>query len=325
MKHEPIVATSGDQITFTAEAETGINPDNISIDMFVAGVLVQSCTSSPCVYVGGPYAAWENGWLGYHAETTADFSVGGFNSVDSDSDLGYTGIAEPNYSWLNSFGVNHIPARWGGHSTVTTNVLFQRSTDYNTVSVAAGRADFMSDLSTKIHDILMAKEEIWGHMDDINIYAYRLAGDTSSGCPGVTHANTAADTGSFIDDNGILHEVNFGDCTSGLNLFSAEGSTNTQAFLHEFSHSIFELADEYDGPTFYFESADEPNIFDTRANCEAEQVAKSRDPSACYEFTSNQGGWWGIHTGTTVMTNGLLSHPWSTESVERLRWWFDNN
>ena len=142
MKHEPIVATSGEQITFTAEAETGISPDAISIDMFVAGVLVQTCTSSPCVYVGGPYAAWENDWLGYHAETTADFSVAGFNSIDNDSDLGYTGITESDYSWKDSFGVNHIPARWGAHSTVTTNVLLQRSTDYNTVSVAAGRADF---------------------------------------------------------------------------------------------------------------------------------------------------------------------------------------
>ena len=60
MKHEPIVATSGELITSTAEAEAGISPDAISIDMFVAEVLVQSCTSSPCVYVGGPYAAWEN-------------------------------------------------------------------------------------------------------------------------------------------------------------------------------------------------------------------------------------------------------------------------
>ncbi len=325
MKHEPIVATSGEKITFTAEAETGISPDAIEIEMFVGGVLVQTCTSSPCVYLGGPYPARENSWLGYHAETNADFTLAGLSSSESDSDLGYTGITEADYSWKDSLGVSHIPARWGAHSTVTTNVLFQRSTDYNTVTVAAGRADFLADLSTKIHDILMDKEEIWGHMDDINIYAYRFAGDTSAGCPGVLNANTAADTGSFIDDNGILHDITFGDCTTGFNLFSAEGSTNTKAFLHEFSHSIFELADEYDGDTFYFEAANEPNIFDTEAGCQAEQVAKSRDPSACYEFTANQTGWWGIHTGITVMTSGLESHPWSTESVERLKWWFDNN
>lgn len=325
MKHEPIVATLSEQITFTAEADPGITPDSMEIQMFVDGSLVKTCTSTPCTYTGGPYASHENGWLGYHAETTADFDFLGIESTASDSDLGYTGITESDYSWKDSLGATWIPARWGGHSTVTTNVLFQRSTDYNSVSIANGRADFLSDLSTKIHDILMDKEEIWGHMDDINIYAYRWAGDTSSGCPGTLHGDTTSDTGSFVDDNGLLHVTTFQDCTTGFNQFTAEGSTTTQAFLHEFSHSIFELADEYDGPTFYFEAANEPNIFSTESNCQTEQTDKGRDPSACYQFTSLSGGWWGIHTGTTVMTNGLESHPWSVESVERLQWWFDNN
>ena len=39
--------------------------------------------------------------------------------------------------------------------------------------------------------------------------------------------------------------------------------------LVKFSHSIFEQADEYDGPTFYFEAANEPNIFSTEDNCPA--------------------------------------------------------
>ena len=325
MKHDPIIATSDDVITFTAEAETGFIPETMEIRMFVAGILVKTCTASPCVETAGPFTGSENGWVGYHVETTADFDVLGMQSTDTDTDLGATGITEEDYTWRADGGVTHIPARWGAHSSVNTNVLFQRSDDYNTTNVATGLANFLGDLSTKIHDILMDKEEIWGNMEDINIYAYRPSGNTDDGCPGVLNPNTVAQTGSVIDDNGILHVEDFQDCTTGANQFTAEGSTDTRAFLHEFSHSIFRLADEYDGPTNYFETANEPNIFDEEDSCRDEQVLKGRDPDDCYEFTALQTGWWGTHTGITVMTNGLDFHPWSRESVERLQWWFDNN
>ena len=326
MKHEPVIATSSEQITFTAETETGIGPEWLQIEMFVEGALVMTCAASPCVYTGGPYPALENDWLEYHAEASAGFEMIGFGSTDVDTDVGATGITEDDYGWRDASDVNHIPARWGAHTSENTNVLFQRSDDYDTANAATGLANFLGDLSTKIHDILMDKEEIWGGMEDINIYAYRLAGNTDAGCPGILNANTAADTGSVIDDNGILHVRDFGDCTAvGFDQFSAEGSTNTQAFLHEFSHSIFRLGDEYDGPTFYFEANNEPNIFDEEDTCRDEQTLKNRDPDDCYQFTARQTGWWGTHTGVTVMTNGLQTHPWSNESVERLRWWFDNN
>ncbi len=325
MKHDPVIATSSDQITFTAEADTGFLPESMEIRMFVEGTLVKTCTASPCVETLGPFPDAENDWIAYHVETTADFDVLGFTSTELDTDLGATGITEDNHRWRADSGVTHIPARWGAHSSVNTNVLFQRSDDYNDSSAADGLADFLDDLSTKIHDILMDKEEIWGKMEDINVYAYRRFGNTDAGCPGVLNANTAAETGSVIDDNGILHVDNFSDCTLNFNQFTAEGSTNTQAFLHEFSHSIFRQADEYDGPTLYFEAANEPNIFDEEDTCRDEQVLKGRDPDDCYQFTTRQTGWWGTHTGTTVMTNGLQTHPWSTESVERQRWWFDNN
>jgi hypothetical protein len=287
---------------------------------------VKTCGSAPCVYTGGPYASFENDWLGYHAEVDADISFGSYSGNYSDSDLGYTGITESDYSWKEAAGAWFIPVRWGDWSWLNTNVLLQRDVDYDSTygGSANGLREFLEDVGDKVVDVLMAKDEIWGNMEDINIYAYRKAGDASTGSCGTVHADTASDA-PWADDNGILHISNFGDCTSGFARFTAEGSTNTQAFLHEFSHSIFELADEYSGNTFYFQAADEPNIFDTEAICRAEQSAKSRDPDDCYQFTANQGGWWGTHSGTTVMTNGLVTHPWSLESIERLVWWFDNN
>jgi hypothetical protein len=326
MKHEPMVARDTDAITFTAETEGGDHIVSEEIKMFVAGTLVKTCSSSPCVYTGGPYPGHTNGWLIYHAEAEGEFEYLGLSGRDVDVDLGATGITDADMTWKDSDSVTHIPVRWGAYSATNTNILFQRSDDYNTTSVTDGLVTFLGDLSNKIHDILMDKEEIWGKMQDLNLYAYRRFGNTDSGCPGSLSLMTFSETGSFVDDHGVMHVQDFTDCTGeSFDQFSFEGSTNTQAFLHEFSHSVFRLGDEYSGFTYYFEAEDEPNIFDLENTCRVEQVTKGRDPDDCVEFTSQQTGWWGTHSGITVMTNGLKNHVWSLESTERLRWWFEEN
>ena len=85
------------------------------------------------------------------------------------------------------------------------------------------------------------------------------------------------------------------------------------------------LGDEYDGPTNYsIVQSPEPNIFDTEAACRTEQTNKGRDPNECFEFTTRDGGWWGIQKGTTVMIRGNVGDAWYTEAAERVRWVFDN-
>lgn len=322
MTHEPAVATSEDQITFTAEARSNGNIKDLSMDMYVGGVLVQTCTTTPCTYTGGPYPGFENEWLGYHVEASGEVPGVPGPTTKSDTDLGYTGITEPDYSWKASQGAWFVPVRWGDWSWQNANILLSRAPDYVT-NFGSGFGVFMDDINDKMNDVFWPKEKLFAHHDDVNVYAYRKTAASASSC-GQPHADAATDA-PWATDHGILHVANFGDCTSGFERFSAEGTTNTQAFLHELSHSVYELADEYDGFTFYFEAANEPNIFDTEAGCRAEQTAKSRNPDECYQFTANQSGWWGTHTGTTVMTNGLVTHPWSLESEERLDWWFDNN
>lgn len=61
----------------------------------------------------------------------------------------------------------------------------------------------------------------------------------------------------FRDTDAVLHEENFRDCSIG-SWFSAEGH-DTKAFLHESGHAVFNMADEYDGNTNYFEPNNEPN------------------------------------------------------------------
>ena len=161
----------------------------------------------------------------------------------------------------------------------------------------------------------------WNQMDKFNFYVYSKTG-TSGGC-GTVNASTAVDI-PWRNVDAVLHAANFQDCTSGSH-FSAEGS-NTKAFLHESGHAVWGLADEYDGCyTSYFEPPAEPNIFDTETACRAEQTAKNRDPNACWQFTSCQGGWWGIHAldGKTVMQTGMVGDLWGVEGRERVIYVFE--
>ena len=323
MKHDPMIASDSDTIVFTAETEGGTHLIAQEIKMFVAGILVKTCTSSPCVYTGGPYAAYANDWLIYHAEAEGTFEVMGLEGKDVEVDLGATGITDSDRKWKDAIGVTFVPVRWGDHSSINTNILYHRASDYNDESIESGYSDFLDDLSTKTHDILMAKPQIQFNMDDLNLYAYRRTASTSSGCPGVLNASAYSELGSFADDHGVMHVANFQDCTGpSFDIFSFEGTTDTQAYLHETSHAVFLLGDEYDGTTYYFEAANEPNIFDLENTCRVEQVNKGRDPDDCYEYTTRQTGWWGTHGDPTVMTNGRWFHPWSEESVERLEYFF---
>ena len=144
------------------------------------------------------------------------------------------------------------------------------------------------------------------------------------GPPGTLPAAHVNESGPMISKTPLRPSCERGgsERRSSFSIFSFEGSTDTQAYLHETSHAVFRLGDEYDGHTYYFEAATEPNIFDLESTCRAEQVDKKRDPDDCYEFTTRQTGWWGTHGNPTVMTNGRSYHPWSKESVERLEYWF---
>ena len=66
--HSPLVATSTEQITFTAKSfETTPSADSRRIQILVNAALVKECDYSPCTYTGGPY---EDGYLHYAANVT---------------------------------------------------------------------------------------------------------------------------------------------------------------------------------------------------------------------------------------------------------------
>ena len=316
--HSPIVATVNDQITFTARTFTNTTPDSIRIQILVNAVLVQTCASSPCTFTGGPYPTRKDGFVSYAANVEATYTFNGKTYTQTHVDGYYfTGVTDASYNWNSS---PYLYARYRGSTADREDLAFHMADDY--ASNGKTFADFIADATDKVQNKYGAQDLIRTNLDKFNFWLYKKPG-SAAGC-GTVHADAASDM-SFRDDDVVLHETNLQDCTNaGLSHFSAEGST-TKAFLHESGHGVFGLGDEYDGPTNYsITQSPEPNIFSSEALCRGEQTAKGRNADACYEFTTRDGGWWGIHTGTTIMTTGNLSDAWFTEATERVLWYFKN-
>jgi len=311
--HDPLVATKDEEITFTATAITNTTPDSLKIQILVNAVLVKTCTSSPCTYTGGPYPTREDGFVSYAANVNAQYTFRGDEYTQTDVDGYYwTGITDASYDWG---GSDYLYGRHHGATADHEDLVFHMDDDYND-----DIGDLVDDATDKVTDVYGKQALIETNLDKFNFWVYKKEAD-AGGC-GTPHSDAATDM-PWRDDDAVLHVGTFQDCTNvGLSRFSAEGS-NTKAFLHESGHAVFGLGDEYDGPTNYsIVQTPEPNIFDSDSECENEQSDKNRDPAECYEFTTRDGGWWGIQSGTTVMTTGNVGDAWFTEADERVRWYF---
>ncbi len=314
IEHNPVIATSSEQVTFTASAITSSTDYRIRI--FVNSALVHTCYNTvTCNYVGGPYTSSEGSTVSFLAR---------LDTFDCDNDCdksdGYYefGITDASYAWGSN---TYIPARISVGTTTAPSgtdeiLLIHMADDY----LPNGQlfADFISDVHEKIYDVYADQDLIKQNLDNMDIYVYTR--EASTGSCGTVHWLTNSEV-PWRDDDAILHYDTLSDCTdSGLTHFSAEGSPSVD-FLHHSGHGVFGLADEGCGASGYFQGTIEPNIFATEAACRAEQTAKLRDPDVCAEFCT---GWWGIHTGTTVMSNGAVGDPWGIEAAERVNYFFNN-
>lgn len=315
IEHSPVVATSTEQVTFTAKAVTSSSDYRIRI--FVNDSLVHTCYNTPeCSYTDGPYPSYEGSSVSFLARLdTFDCDI----RCDKWDGYYEFGVTDANYNW----GTNkYIPARVSvGNITAPSGtdeiLLIHMADDYATNGKTF--ADFVGHVHEKIYDVYADQDIIKKHMDDMDIYVYTR--EATLGNCGTVHWQTNVEV-PWRDDDAILHYTPANDCTDGsLSRFTAEGLPSVD-FLHHSGHAIFGLADEGCTGTGYFESLIEPNIFSSQEACRAEQNLKLRNPDACYEFCGN--GWWGIHTGTTVMSNGAVGDPWGVEAEERINYFFNN-
>ena len=134
----------------------------------------------------------------------------------------------------------------------------------------------------------------------------------------------------------ILHDINCQDWYTGT-----LGSANSvESFLHESSHAIFGLADEYDDypecDTRYWQSPTYPNIFKAYNKCLelsalADQCGHNGAGTEPQPFTLCKDHWWKANPNGTPMdeSNCLpASDPgcqWGRDSERRIEWVFDRH
>ncbi len=124
----------------------------------------------------------------------------------------------------------------------------------------------------------------------------------------------------------LLHPDDYTDST-WRNIMTAEGHYS-KAFLHEFGHAAFGLADQYDDKecrTDYFLPDPYPNIWKTGAICENDAVSTGLwAQSDCHQFTSCQEGWFKSSSFTdNIMMSGLKTDRFDEASKLRVNWVFD--
>jgi hypothetical protein len=317
--HYPLVAKSNETITFTAIAVTNTPPDSVTIEIMVNDELKQTCTSSPCTFTGGPYPLLEDGLVFYNANIEATYTFKGKVYTHSRSDGYYfTGITDENYDWQDS---PYLYGRVGGNPAEKEDFVFHMASDYEANDLTF--SDFIADASFKVQKVFGKQAIVNENLGKFNFWVYKKKA-TAAKCGGL-HADADKDM-PFRDDAVVLHFKDFTDCTKlGLAQYSAEGS-NTKAFLHEAGHCVFGLGDEYDATSTNYSvvQSPQPNIFASENECQTEQTSQGRDPNVCFQFTAWMGGWWGIHKGKTVMSNGIVGEAWYTEAAERVRFYFSN-
>jgi hypothetical protein len=312
--HLPVVAQSTEQVTFVATVLQTGGPSLVEI--IIDGTVAHSCAGQvagdTCTFVGGPFASAEGDVVRYSARIT-DGSGG------SETRGPYSfGVTDSAYGWSQ----NYIPARVTGRHACRVDFVFHRTAGY------ASFVQFLSDVADKIYDVFGQQDviQLAANHDRFNFYVYTDTATTAS-C-GTVDSDVASDM-PWRDVDAILHPAAMQDCASiAQRHFTAEGGF-TKAFLHESGHAAYGLADEYDSApacyTYYFEPANEPNIWNLEADCRTEQTARGRAPDECWEFTTCQGGWWGIQElgDGTVMQVGDVGDPWGIESREHMVWFYD--
>ncbi|MBA1145772.1 hypothetical protein H0Z60_01745 [Ectothiorhodospiraceae bacterium WFHF3C12] len=322
--HTPIIATDTQQVTVTAEADTDAN--EFWTFLFVDGSLEEICDSqaSCSVTVGplssSPVSSTSTGRpVNYQAILLPiNYDQCALSPCNAE-DVNTFGVTDGTYTYQANSG-NYIPALSHAPSSDAVDVVFHMASgsDEYTTGSDLTRA-FINDVEDKIYEEYGRQAIIREHLDDFNFWVYTVPASTND-CG--TPDSSISSNMPFRDADAVLHVQTFGDCSKGSR-FTAEGH-DTKAFLHESGHGVFNMADEYDGPTYYFEPDNEPNIFDTESNCTTEQNNKGRSTSACSQFTSRQGGWYKIHTGRTVMSWGDTGDAWDTEGEEHMNWFFNN-
>ena len=183
------------------------------------------------------------------------------------------------------------------------NIVFVPDGSYGDQSVLANRQAFLDDLGDVV-DTGYWQNQMYVRNVHLTNFFYMTASGTvsapSSGiCPTVTWPSQVNSDAAFADLVLLIHTNELRDCRWGRKATSEPTSFRT--IVHESSHALFNLPDEYSPDGGYYEV--KPVLYDTSNECTTDEAnAAWRN---CVSFTSTSGtNWWRSEDSTTDIMSG---------------------
>lgn len=188
--------------------------------------------------------------------------------------------------------------------TMALNILFVPDSSYGDLSVISNRQAFLDDIEQVIEDGYWQNNSYWVNFFHFNYYYLMDSGSAAaptggSICPTVTWPASVDTDGAFADMVLLLHTNTLRDCRWGRKATSEPTSFRT--VVHESSHALFNLPDEYccDGGYRDFP----PVLYTSESACNSDAAnAGWRD---CQSFTASSGDvWWRSEDSITDIMSG---------------------
>lgn len=187
-------------------------------------------------------------------------------------------FAAGTYPWPN----DPIPIRVTGDPATHMDVVFIPDTDITLANFRSGLAAVIEDLYFKYATYRGSDSGLmWRTI--YNFYYSGVQGNYEETCSFTAPSNlsTLQATGDAI---AILHQTTLRDCKSG-GMFSSEINYD-KTLIHETGHALFDLKDEYCCDSSYSQQACYPNLYASKAACEADAPSLGLQASDCVRLTN---------------------------------------
>ena len=170
------------------------------------------------------------------------------------------------------------------------NIVFVPDESYGDQSVLGNRQAFLDDLGNVVDTGYWQNQMLVNNVHLTNFFYMSAAGTasapTSGICPSVTWPSQVDTDAAFADLVLLIHSNELRDCRWGRKATTEPGSYRT--IVHESSHALFNLPDEYCCDGGYREV--KPVLYDSSTECQTDPAnAAWRN---CTSFTANNGTTW---------------------------------
>jgi len=194
---------------------------------------------------------------------------------------------------------------WDTTMKSTFNIVFVPDTSYGDISVQANRQRFFDDIEKVIENGYWQNNAYWINFPRFNYYYMTAGGSaaapTSGICPTVTWPAQVDTDAAFADVVLLLHPNELRDCRWGKKVTSEPTSYRT--VVHESSHALFNLPDEYCCDGGYRVLA--PVMYSSLNSCNTDVANAGWRNCSSFVATSGAGAtWWRSEDSTTDIMSG---------------------